>query len=183
MKDVMGVIDLIEEMVESSSKFLTPNKAVLDKKEILEYLRVIRISLPDEIKQANWLKSERTRFIDDAKREAETILSEARKESANLMDYAKYERQLMIDDASSEASKMVDEQSILVEAREDAQKIIDEAREDCEDIIDKAQAESDKIMRNAYAYASEILGTLEEALGNSLEEIISNKNAIENKLR
>ena len=45
-------------------------KALIDREELLEIIKEIRIQLPDEVKQAQWIKEERQRILVEAQKEA-----------------------------------------------------------------------------------------------------------------
>ena len=69
--EVLNLLELLEDIIEEGSKLPFGNKVMIDKSKALEILRDVRISLPDEVKQAEWINTERQRIIDDAKEEAE----------------------------------------------------------------------------------------------------------------
>ena len=53
--EVLRLIDEIEDIVEAGSTLPFSSKVMVDKSEILEIIKDIRIKLPDEIKQASWI--------------------------------------------------------------------------------------------------------------------------------
>ena len=73
--EVLNLLDLLEDHIEEGSKLPFGNKVMIDKSKSLELLRDIRIGLPDEVKQAEWINSEKQRIIDDAKAEAEKMIN------------------------------------------------------------------------------------------------------------
>jgi len=83
---VLELLDEIEDIVENSSRFPMTGKILVDAEELLEIVREIRIELPDEIQQAQWIKDERQRILDEAKREYETVLKEARTQAESLIE-------------------------------------------------------------------------------------------------
>lgn len=77
----MRVDELINElynMVEKAWNFpLSRGRAVLDGAEVKEILDEMRASLPKELEQAKAIVCDRSKILDDAKREAETIIRTA----------------------------------------------------------------------------------------------------------
>lgn len=83
---VLELLDEIEEIVDTSSGFPLTGKILVEAEEILEIVREIRVELPDEIQQAQWIKDERQRILDEAKKEYETILHDARSQAEALIE-------------------------------------------------------------------------------------------------
>lgn len=83
---VLELLDEIEEIIETSSSFPLTGKILVDGEEILEIVREIRVELPDEIQQAQWIKDERQRILDEAKREYESVLKDARLQAESLIE-------------------------------------------------------------------------------------------------
>lgn len=84
--DVLKLIDEIEDIVEAGSGLPFSSKVMVDKSEILEILKEIRIKLPDEIKQAAWIKEERQRILAEAQQDADTLLTETEGRLVELVD-------------------------------------------------------------------------------------------------
>ncbi len=75
--EILKLIDEIEDIIENGSSVPFSSKVMIDADEIYDIISEIRIKLPDEIKQANWIKQERQRILAEAQKEADTIVSEA----------------------------------------------------------------------------------------------------------
>lgn len=83
---VLELLDEIEEIVDTSSGFPLTGKILVDAEEILEIVKEIRVELPDEIQQAQWIKDERQRILTEAKQEYETILRDAKAQAEALIE-------------------------------------------------------------------------------------------------
>ena len=83
---VLDLLDEIEEIVDTASGFPLTGKIMVDAGEIFEIIKEIRIELPDEIQQAQWIKNERQRILDEAKREYETVLKDAQRQAEALIE-------------------------------------------------------------------------------------------------
>jgi vacuolar-type H+-ATPase subunit H len=60
---------------------LISNKIVVDKAELTEIVKEVRQALPDEIQQAQFIKNERQRILDEAKQEYELLIKDAEKQA------------------------------------------------------------------------------------------------------
>jgi len=102
----------LEDLVEKSVNVPFSGKCLVDKEEILEIVKEVRLKLPDDIKQAKWVKEERQR-----------ILMEAQKEANNT-----------IKDAEGKIAALVDEHEITKKAYEQANEIISNAQKNAREI-------------------------------------------------
>ena len=83
---VLELLEEIEEIVDTAAGFPLTGKIMVDSQELLEIVREIRAELPDEIQQAQWIKNERDRILDEAKTEYETIIRDAQRQSEDLIN-------------------------------------------------------------------------------------------------
>ena len=62
--EIFTILETLEELLETSRNLPFSSKGVVDKEEVLDLIKEIRIKLPDELKQAKWVKEERQRILD-----------------------------------------------------------------------------------------------------------------------
>lgn len=84
--EIFTLLENLEELLESGAKVPFSTKVMVDIEELREILEDIRLKLPDELKQAKWVKEERQRIIADAEQEAENMLKEAEGKIVTLVD-------------------------------------------------------------------------------------------------
>ena len=85
----MKVIDLIqdiEDILDTSSGFPLTGKVMVDPDEIREILKEVKQELPEEIQQAQWIKNERQRILDDAKKEYDNLIKVANEKAEQLVE-------------------------------------------------------------------------------------------------
>ena len=82
---VLELLAEIEDIVDTASGFPLTGKIMVDSNELLEIVNDIRAALPDEIQQAQWIKNERDRILDEARNEYETIVRDAQKQAETLV--------------------------------------------------------------------------------------------------
>ena len=83
---VLELLDELDEIIEVASSVPVVRKVMVDPNEVREIVKEIRLELPDEIQQAQWIKNERQRILDEAKAEYESILNEARQKADALVE-------------------------------------------------------------------------------------------------
>ncbi len=83
---VLELLEEIEEIVDTAAGFPLTGKIMVDSAALLEIVREIRADLPDEIHQAQWIKSEKDRILDEAKQEYEAVVNEAERRAEELVN-------------------------------------------------------------------------------------------------
>lgn len=84
--EIFTLLENLEELLESGAKVPFSSKVMVDAEELKEILEDIRLKLPDELKQAKWVKEERQRIIEDAEKEAEGLIKDAERKIITLVD-------------------------------------------------------------------------------------------------
>ena len=87
-------------------------KGIVDTEEIFDLIKEIRIKLPDELKQAKWVKEERGRILAEAKKEADGIVKEAENRIISMIDEHEitkkaYEQKAQIIETANEMSREI----------------------------------------------------------------------------
>jgi len=110
--EILGILEILEDIIEKSKGVPLSSKCLVDKEEVLEMIKEIRMKLPEDIKQAKWLKDERQRILMEAQNEAENHIKEA----------------------EGKIVKMIDEHEITQKAYAEAEEIITKAKENAHEI-------------------------------------------------
>ena len=113
---VMILLDRLEELL--VGRLRLAGRSWVDAEAGLELVEKIRTTLPDEIREAEWLTSEKTRLLYEAQEEAKRILRDAENYAAKLVQESQVIRQ-----AEQEAEE------VLAAARDEAAAIEEEARD------------------------------------------------------
>ncbi|RKD27824.1 hypothetical protein SAMN02745883_00197 [Caminicella sporogenes DSM 14501] len=101
---VLNLLDELEDILENGSSIPFSGKVLIDREEITELLKEIRIQLPDEVKQAQWIREERNKILIDAQSEAERIIEEAKRQVEELIN-----QQEIIKLAQDKANEIVEQ--------------------------------------------------------------------------
>lgn len=133
--EIFTLLETLEDILERSKGVPFSTKCVVDKDEVLEIIKEVRLKLPDELKQAKWVKEERQRILDEAQREADSIVKEA----------------------ENRIISMIDEHEITKKAYEQKNRIIENANDMAREISNGTKAYADNILAGVQV-------TLEDAL-------------------
>lgn len=111
--EIFTLMETLEEAIENSKKFpFSSDKGIVDKEELLDIIKEIRLKLPDELKQAKWVKEERARILLEAQKEADDIVKEAENRIIAMIDEHEitrkaYEQKAQIIETANEMSREV----------------------------------------------------------------------------
>lgn len=84
--EILSILETLEDLVEKSISIPLSGKCLVDKEEILEIIKEIRLKLPDDMKQAKWVKEERQRILMEAQKEANDLIKDSEGKIAALVD-------------------------------------------------------------------------------------------------
>lgn len=174
--EVMLLLDALEDILEKSTTIPLSGKIMINKEEIQEIIKDIRLKLPDEVKQAQWIKEERQKILIEAKKEAEVL----RRECDEKMQKIKEERQRILAEAEKDAEVLRQEADRRIQALIDESEIVRKANEQAKEIIIAAQIDAKKIRLGSKAYADEILGELEKHTAKIVDTIRENRDELKN---
>lgn len=120
--EVLRLLEEMEDILEASSGI--GKRIFVNKAELLEIIKEVRIKLPDEIKTAQWIKDEKQR-----------ILTEAKNDAHGLME-----------DAEARVKELVEKDQITREAEARAEAILQEAQDAAEDILYQTYEYTDEML-------------------------------------
>jgi vacuolar-type H+-ATPase subunit H len=126
--EILTILETLEDLVERSTSVPFSGKCMIDREEVLEIVKEMRLKLPDDIKQAKWVKEERQRILLEAQKEANNIIKDAENKISSLID-------------EHEITKQAYEQAneIVAAAQKNAREIRLGAREYADSVLDKVQ--------------------------------------------
>jgi cell division septum initiation protein DivIVA len=110
--DILHLVDRLEELISDSRAIPLTRTIVVDEDRILELIDQMRISIPEEMKKAQQITSQRDRVIAQAQEEAVRTISLAKQQAEDL----------------------VAKDALVQSAKERADQIISQARADTESI-------------------------------------------------
>jgi hypothetical protein len=84
--DILFLVERLESLVASGKKLPLTNNVVLDQAAILELVDQMRVSVPDEVRQAKRITEEVSRITERAREEADEIIARAQAQAAQLLE-------------------------------------------------------------------------------------------------
>lgn len=147
----MNVGELIDElynMVEKAwSLPLSRGRAVLDGSEVKEILDEMRENLPQELSQAKAIVADRSKILDDAKREAETVVRVAQERAKAMVAQDEITKQ-----AQKKANEMINQSQMKTrEMRKASNDYIDDLMKRTDDGVAQCLTELRKTRQNIKA--------------------------------
>lgn len=155
-KNLMSLINEMEDVMDESSSVPFSRKVSVDPDEIYELLNEMKDALPEEIKQAQRVTDEKDRIIGEAKSEAENRINEAEAEINNIKDQAR-----------NKFKQLVSEHEITREARNEADRIINEAN-----------AQAEKLRQQSYDYVDRLFQASTENFSQLAQQLDKNRRSI-----
>ncbi len=156
------IIEEIEEFVDSC-KFqpLSSTKIVVNKEELEELLRELRMKTPDEIKRYQKIISNKDAILEDAQTKADSIIAEAQ----------------------AQAQKIVSESEVMQVALQQSNQLIEQTNAQAQEIMDRATEDSNNIRMSAIRYTDEMLDNLEKIMSHAIESAGSKYNNFINSIQ
>ncbi len=133
--DVLNLIDEVEDIVEAGTSLPFTSKVMVDKEELLDIVKEIRIKLPDEIKQAAWIKEERQRILAEAQKDADNLINEAEYKLEELIDEEEIIKAANARAADIVSKAQLNAKEIRIGAMEYADSLLLETQESLKEII------------------------------------------------
>lgn len=156
------IIDEIEDYIDNC-KFqpLSTTKIVVNKEELEELLRELRLKTPDEIKRYQKIISNKDAILADAQSKADGIIA----------------------NAEARAKELVSQHEVMQQAYGQANDTINKSNQQAQSILDSATQDANNIRLSAINYTDEMLANLEEVMGNALQDTAAKHEAMMGSLQ
>ncbi|MBE5870868.1 MAG: ATP synthase F0 subunit B [Lachnospiraceae bacterium] len=142
------LIDEIEEFIEQCPYAKFSNDVIrVNKEELQELLRELRMKTPDEIKRYQKIISQKEAILKDAREKA----------------------QQMVNEAAAQTSELMSEHEIVQQAYARANQIVALATNQAQEILDNATRDANAMKEAAVQYTDDILGNVENILDHSID--------------
>ena len=177
MSKIEQIISEIEEYIDNCKfQHLSNTKIIVNKDEIDELLRELRLKTPDEIKKYQKIIANKDAIINDAKEKSDAMIAEA----------------------TAHITELVSEHEIMQKAYKEANNVVEQAQKQAEEILNKATNEANSMRIGAVQYTDGILAEIQNilssgmgnfeniqnnmmsALSNSLDVVVANRRELNN---
>jgi hypothetical protein len=136
--DILHLIDRLEELFNNSRPIPLTHNVIVDEDKFLDIIDQMRISVPEEVKKAQQVFSQKDRVMAQAQEEANRTLQLAREKADILV-----EKEALVQDAQRRAGQIIDQ------ARVDAENIKNGADQYALDILMGLQTELTRLSNQA----------------------------------
>lgn len=151
------LIDEIEEYIENCKpKFMSNTDIIVNKEEIDELLRELRMKTPDEIKRYQKIISNKEAILQDARDKAEALINEA----------------------TVHTNELINEHEIMQQAYAQANEVVTMATAQAQEILDNAIMEANAVRTAAVQYMDDMLLHLENVITASTQSATSNYDSL-----
>lgn len=177
MSKIEQVISEIEEYIDSC-KFQTLSKTniIVNKDDIDELLRELRLKTPDEIKKYQKIIANKEAILNDAKDRSDSMIAEA----------------------TAHITELVSEHEIMQQAYKEANAVVEQAQQQAQKILNDATNDANAYRSSAVQYTDQILAEIQNvltrgmdnfqsiqndmmtALSNSLDVVVANRKELNN---
>lgn len=141
------LIDEIEEYIDGCKyQPLSNSKIIVNKEEIDELLRELRMKTPDEIKRYQKIISNKEAILNDARAKAEAL----------------------INDATVHTNELINEHEIMQQAYAQANEVVKMATQQAQEILDNATIEANNVRMAAMQYTDDILANVENLMTQTM---------------
>ena len=155
------IIEEIEEYIDSCNYSpLSKKNIVVNKEELEELLRELRMKTPDEIKRYQKMLANKDAILADAQSKADAIVNHA-----NL-----------------QLTEMISEQEIMKQAYAQANAVVEAATVQAQEILNSAAADANEIRMGAMQYTDSMLANMQSIIQNTMESYNSRYASLINSL-
>ena len=160
--EIAVLLDQLEDLIEEGKTNFLSGKVAIDKDEMVDIIRDIRLKLPTEVQHSVWIVEEREKILDEAQNEAHVILDEAREQM-----------QMMIEKDQITQFAKERAENIIATAKEDARQMhmgaVDYAQATCKDVEQRLKFTLDSIHQEVQSFEAYITNLLREVYDNRQE--------------
>ena len=143
------IIEEIEEYIDGCKfQALSSTKIVVNKEELEEMLRELRMKTPDEIKRYQKIISNKDAILEDAQSKADALIA----------------------DAQTKAQELVTQHEIMQKAYAQANETINAANRQAQEILDSATQDANSIRLSAITYTDDMMANIGSVLNQTLED-------------
>lgn len=160
--EISVLLDQLEDLIEEGKTNFLSGKVAINKDEMIEIIRDIRLKLPTEVQHSVWIVEERNKILEEAEKEARVIVEEAREQM-----------QMMIEKDQITQFAKERAENILATAKQDAKEMhmgaVDYAQETCKDVEKRLKFTLDSIHQEVQGFEAYITDLLREVYDNRQE--------------
>ncbi|KPL24498.1 MAG: hypothetical protein AMJ93_02260 [Anaerolineae bacterium SM23_84] len=134
--DILVIVDRLEALVNEGWRVPFTAKTAIDENTFFDIVDQLRVSIPQELKQANELLAQKDAILAGAAEDAERLIEEARHKAARL-----------VDEHEIAAGARAEAESVLAKAQQEAEQFRKEADEYALDALSDLESRLSSLLR------------------------------------
>ncbi len=143
--DVLEILDEMEETLNNSKTIPMMNKTMIDRDEFLKMVQDMRLSLPDNIKNAEWVTNHKQEILMEAQKQSDVILSEAEKKIKLMVDENEIAKMAKTEADNIKASAQKNAKEIRLGSKEYADAIMEKLENDLANLMETVKKNRDEL--------------------------------------
>lgn len=156
------IIEEIEEYIDSCKpQTLSKTNIIVNKEEIEELLRELRMKTPEEIKRYQKVLANKDAILADAQAKADAIIKEA----------------------NVHTTELINEHEIMQQAYIQANEVVEAAAQQAQQILDNATLDANNIRMGAMQYTDDMLGNLQNIIQHGIDSYAAKYESLVASLR
>lgn len=140
--DGLELLDELEDIIDKAANVPFSGRCILERDELMDTLQELKLKLPDDLKQAKWIKEERQRILQEAQSEADEVIKAANEKGIS----------------------MINEHEITQQAMEQARQIIGNANSEAQAIVESAYNYADNLLETVEKVSVSSMKELEQCI-------------------
>ncbi|MBQ3573780.1 MAG: ATPase [Clostridia bacterium] len=140
--DGLELLDELEDIIDKGASVPFSGRCILERDELMDIVQELKLKLPDDLKQAKWIKEERQRILHEAQVEADDIIKAANEKGIS----------------------MINEHEITQQAMEQARQIIEKSNDEARAIVDSAYNYADSLLETVEKVSVSSMKELEQCI-------------------
>ena len=156
------IIEEIEEYIDSCKpQALSKANIIVNKEEIEELLRELRMKTPEEIKRYQKILANKDAILADAQAKADAIIKEA----------------------NIHTTELINEHEIMQQAYIQANEVVEAAAQQAQQILDNATIDANNIRMGAMQYTDDMLSNLQNIIQHAIDSHTAKYDSLISSLR
>ena len=151
--DLLHLVDRIEELLATAQKMPIGNRAIIDRRRMLDIIDQMRIAIPEEVREAQEMVLHREEVAREAEEEARIVLARAEDQAARLVE---------VHEITEGARRRAEE--LAVQTQRHLEERVQQANADMQSRLDQSRDLARQQMEAADDYARELLSRLRRQL-------------------
>lgn len=169
--DIQRELNQLEEMILDSPRVPFTGRTLVDEEKLLDQLDIVRLNLPQALREAETIIAYKDEIFRQAEDYGQEIIQDAERRAAQIVNeigiirQAEREAQLIRQRVQEEC------ETLQAQTLSEIDRMRQQAKQELEDMRQRILADCEDIQMGADEYADQVLGSIEQQLGDMMRVI------------